>query len=96
VNVRALRQRQPEGEALQRYRQVARLLTNNPEADETDGVKYLQELCTSLRTQPLRAFGVRQVDFPELIEKASKASSMKGNPIVLAADEMREILELAW
>jgi alcohol dehydrogenase class IV len=32
---------------------------------------------------------------PEVVEKAAKASSMKGNPIVLTPDELRWILERA-
>jgi alcohol dehydrogenase class IV len=36
-----------------------------------------------------------QADFTLAIEKSSAASSMRGNPIDLTSDEMREILERA-
>jgi alcohol dehydrogenase class IV len=93
VNVRALRQRQPEGDALRRYTDVARLVTNRPSAQPEDGALWVRDLCAALHTAPLSTYGVRQEGFPELIEKATKASSMKGNPIALTAEELREILE---
>jgi alcohol dehydrogenase class IV len=48
-------------------------------------------LCRRLEIPPLRSYGVRDIDIPELVEKAAKTSSMKGNPIVLTAEEMSEI-----
>jgi alcohol dehydrogenase class IV len=49
-----------------------------------------------LEIQPLRALGVRQAEFPVIIEKAQASSSMKGNPVPLTDAELREILERAW
>ena len=34
-------------------------------------------------------------DFDEIVEKSSISSSMKGNPIVLGADELKTILQAA-
>jgi alcohol dehydrogenase class IV len=34
-------------------------------------------------------------DIPILVQKAGKSSSMKGNPIALAAEELQSILEQA-
>jgi alcohol dehydrogenase class IV len=95
-NVRALRERQPASEALQRYGQVARVLTGNPAADAEAGVLWVRDMCATLGIPALRAYGVQRDEFPELIEKASKASSMKGNPITLTREEMREILERSF
>jgi alcohol dehydrogenase class IV len=50
------------------------------------------ELVRALNVLGLRAYGVTEADFPAIIEKAAAASSMKGNPVVLSADEMQEIL----
>jgi alcohol dehydrogenase class IV len=55
----------------------------------------VQELCEALWVPPLSAYGVTQEDFPLLIEKAAVSSSMRGNPIALTPDEMREILARA-
>jgi alcohol dehydrogenase class IV len=41
---------------------------------------------------PLSKYGLTEEDFPIVIEKTSVASSTKGNPIQLTADEMESIL----
>jgi alcohol dehydrogenase class IV len=50
------------------------------------------ELVQALKIPRLSAYGLCSRDVPELVERASQASSMKGNPVVLTPDEMREIL----
>ena len=37
----------------------------------------------------------RSSDVPELIAEAAKASSMKGNPLALTPEELREVLTRA-
>lgn len=96
ANVRALRERQPDGKALRRYDEVAQILTGDGSATAAEGVVWVQELCAVLQVPPLGMYGITPKDFPVLIEKASVASSMKGNPIKLTPEEMREILERAW
>lgn len=93
VNVRALRARNPE--KLSRYDEVARLLTGKPHATALDGVVWIAALCQDLEIPPLRRYGVAESDLALLVEKASLASSMKGNPIVLTGVELREIVSRA-
>ena len=95
VNLRALRERQPDSPALPRYEQVARLLTADPAARAEEAAAWLQSTCADLGIPPLRQYGVTNDDFPLLIEKAQRASSMKGNPIKLTPVELEEILQLA-
>jgi alcohol dehydrogenase class IV len=92
MNIRALRARHPASEPLRRYETVARLLSGRPQASAEDAVEWTREICRELQIPPLRAYGVRDTDYPELVEKAERASSMKGNPIVLTPDELREVL----
>jgi alcohol dehydrogenase class IV len=92
VNVRALRERTPGGNALRRFDEVARLLTGRRHAAAADGVEWIAQLCRRLEIPRLRTYGVSDQDVPALVEKAAKASSMKGNPIVLNPDELREII----
>lgn len=92
VNLRALRSRQPESEALRRYDEIARLITGDPQATADTGAAWLERLCTDLRIPSLSAYGVSEADYPLLIEKASAASSMQGNPIKLTPDELQDIL----
>jgi alcohol dehydrogenase class IV len=95
VNVRALRERSPDSEALHRYDEIARILTGDERATAADGVAWVEELCQALQIPLLASYGVMEEDFPLLIEKAAVSSSMKGNPIVLTWDEMVEILTWA-
>ncbi len=95
VNARALRLREPDHPALERYQQVAHLLTGNPQTSVEEGAAWLRGLAQALNIFPLVVFGVKRASFPEIIEKAGRASSMQGNPIKLTAEEMQEILERA-
>jgi alcohol dehydrogenase class IV len=95
VNVRALAERQPGSPALSRYEEIARLLTGRPQATAEDGVRWVKDLCRRLEIPTLRAYGVRETDIPDLVAKAAGASSMKGNPIVLTTEELREIISRA-
>ncbi len=95
VNVRALQERMPGSEALHRYDEVAQILTGSGDATADDGVAWVRELCNVLQVPPLASNGVMPAEFLVLIEKASVASSMQGNPIALTPDEMREILTRA-
>lgn len=92
MNVRALREREPENPALRRYGDIAHLLIGHENATAEDGVKWLHELCAALNVQPLSTYGMTEADYPALIEKSAVASSMQGNPIKLTTDELREIL----
>jgi len=93
VNVRALRARAPGSDRLRRYDETARLLTGQPHADAEDGVRWVAALCRRLEVRPLRAYGVGDGDIADLVAKAASASSMKGNPIGLTPEELREIVE---
>ena len=93
VNVRAIERRHPA--KLVRYSEVARLLTGRPHATPGDGVEWVAALCRKLEVPPLSAYGVTAGDIPALVEKAAQASSMKGNPIVLTGEELREIVSRA-
>ena len=95
INLRALRQRQPDSDALQRFTEIARLLTTNPDATADDGVSWLRQLCADLKIPSLGTHGILPDDVAVLCDKAAQASSMKGNPLVLKPDELREILKCA-
>jgi alcohol dehydrogenase class IV len=95
INVEALRARAPHGDALKRYDTVARLLTGQPHATAEDAVWWLTELVAKFEIPQLRAYGVEEQHIPELVAKAAKASSMKGNPIELTAGELTEMVTRA-
>ena len=89
VNMQALRAR---GLGLTRYEEIAQVLTGDPHATAEDGAQFVHELTDRFQIPPLHTYGVRSEDFAVLIEKASRSSSMRGNPITLTRDELQEIL----
>jgi alcohol dehydrogenase class IV len=95
MNLRALRQREPNGPALYRYDEVAWWLTGDAKAKADDGVKWVRALVADLKIPRLGSFGIRREHFAGLVAKAANASSMKANPIALTPEELTEILEQA-
>lgn len=95
ANVRALRQRAPSSPVLARYDEVARILTGRADAVAEDAVAWTLALSEALRIPKLRTYGVTEASLEELSDKSGRASSMKGNPIVLTPDERIAILALA-
>jgi alcohol dehydrogenase class IV len=70
-------------------------LSGDQRANAEAGVEWVLELCDDLEVPRLSKYGFSDNDISELIEKASAASSMKGNPIDLTSEEMKKILEEA-
>ena len=94
ANLRAWRARQSGSEALQRYDEVARLLTGQA-ATADEGVDWVRQLVTALGIPRLGRYGIAREHTAELVEKAGQASSMKANPITLTGAELAGILEAA-
>jgi alcohol dehydrogenase class IV len=92
ANVRALQTREPDSPALKRHEDVAQILTGQVTATTTDGVAWVQDLCRALSVPSLTQFGLVEADVPEIVTKTEKAGSTKGNPIVLTAEELIDIL----
>lgn len=95
VNVRALRARAPDGPVLARYAEVARLLTGRPEATVADGVDWIRETLRLLAVPGLAAYGLRPEHTDDIVAKAAAASSTRGNPVTLTADDLHEVLTKA-
>lgn len=95
TNLRALRERAPGTETLRRYEEIGRLLTGNVQATADDGVKWVAELVRHLRIPGLGSYSLRENDVGEVVSKATNASSMKANPIVLTTEELAETLRAA-
>ncbi len=95
MNLRALRARAPQSDALRRYEEVARMLTGRPAASAEDGVAWTQQICQELEIPPLKAYGIGEQDVASLVADAANASSMKGNPLALTPEELAEVMELS-
>jgi alcohol dehydrogenase class IV len=95
ANLAALRARIPASNALHRYDEIARLVTERPQATANDLVNWTHELVTSLPIRSLSAYGITRDDFPAIVVAAERASSMKANPLPLTYDELSRVLSAA-
>jgi len=95
TNLHALRTRLPSSPAIVRYTEVARLLTGDGNASADAGIDWVRRLSNSLDIRPLQEYGLTPDDFPDIVEKSQKASSMKGNPVGLTDTELLSILNTA-
>jgi alcohol dehydrogenase class IV len=92
ANIAALREREPQNAALGRYREIARILTSDPEATPEDGAEWVRNLTVQLAIPSLAHYGIGEKDAAELAEKAGRANSMKANPIALTSAELAAVL----
>ena len=80
---------------MQRYRQVACIVTGRQDANAEDAVTWSRGLCEALKIPSLSSYGITAEHIPTLVEKASAASSMKPNPVALTPEELEVILTRA-
>ncbi len=95
ANIRALRQRQPHHPTLERFDDIARLILDDPSADASAALDWIDETSRLFGIPKLGSYGVQATDFDAIVEKSSASSSMKGNPLQLNADELKAILAAA-
>ncbi len=93
INLRALAKRAPQLRA--RYDELATILCGDSSARAEDGVRWVDGLCHTLQVPGLSAYGMTHADLPGLVEKAERASSMRGNTLTLTREELTEIAERA-
>jgi alcohol dehydrogenase class IV len=84
------------GDIVERYGEIARIFTGDSRALPEAGVDWVGNLVEELAIPRLRTYGLEYGAFAELVLRAQAASSMKGNPVTLAAEEITKILELSW
>lgn len=95
MNIRALREREPQHPALDRYGEIGRLVTGQADASAEDAVSWVGQLVKALGIPGLGQLGIPAGEYPGVVAKALNASSMKGNPLILDSRELRTILENA-
>ena len=91
ANVRALRSGTPGSPALDRYAEVARLLTGKPGASVQDGLAWIGETIALLGVPGLAAFGLGPGQADDIAAKAMTSSSMQGNPVPLSHGELKAV-----
>lgn len=95
MNILALSRRKPDSSVRVRYDDIGKILTQDPQADALRGVLWVEELCSALKISSLASIGLSRADIHDIVHKAMRASSMKGNPIELTEEELKDILEKA-
>jgi len=95
ANIKALVSRHAGHVAIERYIEIAQIVTGDKNASAQDGVKWVSDLVSELNIPPLSAHGMNESQIPEAVEKTLNASSFKGNPIALGEGELRDVLERA-
>ena len=95
ANIKALKAREPENPALQRYDYAAQYLLFDRNATAADAMDWIGETSRIFGIPGLGEIGARAEDFDEIVAKSAASSSMKGNPIALTAEELKWILEAA-
>jgi len=96
VNLKALQSRAPESPAINRYDEVARIITGKSTDRAAAGINWIQELCSQLQVPRLAEYGIKKGDLSTIVLKSKDASSMKGNPILLTEAELLEVLTKAF
>ena len=81
---------------LQRFTDVACIVTGNPLASWVDGVAWLDALVKDVRVPGLGELcGLEEKHIKEVAEATSEASSTKGNPVKLSNADLEDILRRA-
>jgi alcohol dehydrogenase class IV len=78
-----------------RFATVAACLTGVPDATSEDGVHWIEHTCALLEIPGLGAYGLTVADTNEVVSRAARASSMKGNPVRLTTEELGAIFHAA-
>ncbi len=95
ANIKALESRHAGHVAIQRYVEIAQIVTGDKNASAQDGVKWVSDLVNELKIPSLSVHGMNETHIPDAVQKTLNASSYKGNPIPLNERELAGILEKA-
>ncbi|RPJ06403.1 MAG: iron-containing alcohol dehydrogenase [Spirochaetaceae bacterium] len=80
---------------LYKYDEIGRILCKDQDAQAIDGIAWCTRLAARLSICGLSAIGLPESEIKTLASNAAKASSMKGNPVVLQEEEIISIIEKA-
>jgi alcohol dehydrogenase class IV len=92
INYQASKTKHEYGYIASRMEEISRLLIGNSKLGSD---QILRELITEIGIPGLAKLGINRKDYPVIIEKALKSSSMKGNPFDLSNEELYRILEMS-
>ena len=95
VNINALREREAQSPALEKYAEVGQLLSGRQGLDDADAcdelIGVLNRWTESLQLPRLSRFGINETDIPAIVAN-SRNNSMKTNPVLLFDEEIASIV----
>ena len=80
---------------IERFNELGPLLTGDAGSGSAAAIDFTHSLNRSFGVASLSSHGVLASDIPLIVEKGSRASSMKGNPVHLTEPALKDILEAA-
>lgn len=80
---------------LQRYQEIARILTVDPGASVMAGADWVEETARMLNIPRLAFFGISPSDFPQIIEKSRRKTHMLKNPVPMTDALMERVLQMS-
>lgn len=86
-------QDQDDHALLERFSQIAAWVMNEDHPDVNQAIEWFIGLNEELGIPKLKQLGIEEKDHDTIISKAFVSSSMKGNPVSLDANDLREILK---
>jgi alcohol dehydrogenase class IV len=95
ANIKELKSKQKSSIALFKYNEMAKILTGNEDADLFDCIVFVRKLCEFFGIPNLAELGLSKNKINTIVEQAQRASSMKGNPVLLPYEELQNILTSA-
>jgi len=95
ANLRALQARAPDSPALSRMTRIAQVMTGREQATAAQGIEWIAELGEDLHIPTLGSYGFSKSAIPPIVDRTMGASSTRGNPIVLEAQEISAAIEAA-
>ncbi len=95
ANLAALHARTPLHPSLDRYHEVARIVTGRTDAAASDLTRWVRALVLAVKIPRLATYGITAGNFAALAKAASASSSMKANPVTLTEAELCEIVSAA-
>lgn len=78
---------------LNRYRQLACILTGRMNAEPSDGIVWVQRILRRLGLETLPELGLCDTMFEKVAASALRSSSIKGNPLPLSESRLVHILQ---
>ena len=93
ANIAAIKARSQGSGLIEKFDDLARILTGNTDAAAEDAARWIAELGNALDLPPLSSYGISSRDVEDIVRKSKNASSMKGNPVDLTEGELRSIIE---